>query len=71
MSGYGLVKKISCEDGCMKNAILQGSIQKSETLPLKLQSPPESAVERLTGSHFGPPCSPVLGFISPSNSGFI
>ena len=45
-------------------------IQKSETLPLKLQSPPGSAVQRATGSRFGPPCSPVLGFISPSNSGF-
>ena len=45
-------------------------VQKSETLPLKLQSPPGSAAQRATGSRFGPPCSPVLGFISPSNSGF-
>lgn len=42
--------------------------QKSDTRPLKLQSPP-SSVHRLTGSLLGPPLSPVFGLISPSNSG--
>lgn len=42
--------------------------QKSETRPLKLQSPPSSA-HCLTGSLFGPPRSPVFGLMSPSNSG--
>lgn len=42
-------------------------IQKSVTLPLKLQSP---CAPHLNGSFFGPPTSPVLGFVSPSNSGF-
>ncbi len=39
--------------------------QKSDTLPLKLQSPSDHF---LTGSLFGPPCSPVVGLTSPSNS---
>lgn len=42
--------------------------QKSDTLPLKLQSPFPST-HFLAGSLFGPPDSPVTGFTSPSNSG--
>lgn len=42
------------------------SAQKSVTLPLKLQSP---FGPHLSGSFLGPPISPVLGFLSPSNSG--
>lgn len=41
------------------------NFQKSDTRPLKLQSP---SIQRFTGSRFGPPFSPVTGFVSPSNS---
>ena len=41
--------------------------QKSDTLPLKLQSP-SSSTQRRMGSRFGPPRSPVTGLISPMNS---
>ena len=44
--------------------------QKSDTRPLKLQSP-VSSPHFPTGSRLGPPRSPVLGFVSPSNSGFM
>jgi len=40
--------------------------QKSVTRPLKLQSLPDP---HLSGSFFGPPTSPVFGFVSPWNSG--
>ena len=43
-------------------------LQKSDTRPLKLQSPPEFSPHLPTGSRFGPPSSPVIGFTSPSNS---
>ena len=66
-NGIGIVLAI---DGVEGEISVHSEFQKSETLPLKLQSPPGSAVQRATGSRFGPPCSPVLGFISPSNSGF-
>lgn len=42
--------------------------QKSDTLPLKLQSP--SSVHFPIGSRLGPPRSPVAGLTSPSNSAF-
>ncbi len=41
--------------------------QKSDTLPLKLQSP-SCSIQRRTGSRFGPPRSPVAGLTSPSKS---
>lgn len=55
----------ACGKACHESSSVFTTCQKSETLPLKLQSPSDHF---LTGSLFGPPCSPVVGLTSPSNS---